>query len=162
MERYRKPVVALAFDLLGDPDEAEDAAQDVFVAVYRSLPSFRREASFFSWLYRITVNVCRRLREKRSRQETVALVEVPDLPTGEADDPWVMLAERERQRQVRAAVASLSPPYREVVVLCHFHDLSYREIAVVLKIPLGTVMSRLSAARAKLQERLQEKLTDEV
>lgn len=162
VERYRKPVLALAFDLLGDPEEAEDAAQEVFVAVYRSLPSFRGEASFFSWLYRITVSVCGRFREKRSRTQVLPLEEASDLPTAEREDPWVVLAKRKRQRQVRAAIASLSPPYREVVILRHFHDLSYREIAAALKIPVGTVMSRLSAARAKLRELLQEEWTDEV
>jgi RNA polymerase sigma-70 factor (ECF subfamily) len=162
VERYRKPVLALAFDLLGDPDDAEDAAQEVFVSVYRSLPLFREEASFFSWLYRITVRVCCRLREKRSRNKVLPLVGESDLRRTGAADPWVMLAEGEKRRQVRAAVASLSPPYREVVVLRHFHDLSYREIATMLKVPVGTVMSRLSAARRKLRDLLEKELTDEL
>lgn len=144
VERYQRLLFSVALRMLGDREEATDAAQDAFVRAYEKLASYDRNHKFFSWLYRILVNEC--LNVRRARRVQVPLD--PDLTA--PDSPLEALETAERRARVQAAVASLPREQREVVVLRHFADLSYRGIADVLELPEQTVKSRLYDARQQL------------
>ena len=154
MQRYQQRVLRLAFHLLGDRAEAEDVAQETFIQLFRTLPTFRGEASLFTWLYRVTVHLCRRRQRQHPPWITRPLAEAGESSAPDSVEAWV--ERRERQQQVRTAVAGLPEKYRLVVILFYFHDLSLREIARLLRIPAGTVKWRLHAARQQLEQRLRE------
>ncbi len=147
--RYRPQVVRTAYGIVGSAVEADDVAQDTFVKAWAKLPDFRRESEFGTWLYRITVNTA--IDAMRRRRFEAPLDEA--MPqTHEA--PEAAALRREEQRRVRAAIQELPPATRATLVLREYEQLSYREIADVLDIPIGTVMSRLNYARQLLKERL--------
>jgi RNA polymerase sigma-70 factor, ECF subfamily len=133
-----------------EPAEVEDLAQDSLVRIWRGSPGFRGGASVSTWACRIAINLgLSSLRARRRRAEQAAPDQEP------AGDP---AAEAERRREaviVRSAVQELPEQLRVVIVLREFEDLSYRDIAELLEIPIGTVMSRLHSARARLRHRLQ-------
>ena len=144
VQRYRDRLLNLAWQLLGDRDEAEDAVQDAFLFAYEHLSQFRGEARLSTWLYRITINACK-MRRRRHRFEPL-----PDdwEPPDEVD--WRSLeAQWWRKRQVDAVLRQLPEPLRLVLILREMHDLRYDEIAAVLDIPVGTVRSRLFEARKR-------------
>jgi RNA polymerase sigma-70 factor (ECF subfamily) len=149
VQAFRPQVLRVAYGVVGSPSEAEDVAQDVFVKVWQRLGSYEIEGAFSSWLYRITVNTA--IDTLRRRRE--------EAPLGEdhlADDPLpeqAMLRQSERE-VVRQAVAALPVNARAALVLREYEQLTYQEIAAVLDIPVGTVMSRLNYARQTLKKRL--------
>ena len=148
-EQYKNLVYRTAFLMLDDPHEAEDALQEVFVLLHRSLAGFDpRRAALSTWLYRITINHC--LNQRRGhRPVSVPLDEV----TAAGEFPGARLAERDAVWQ---AVRVLSDKQRAIVILRYYRELSYAEIASVLEIPLGTVKSRLDLALKTLQKILEE------
>ncbi|MCM3876989.1 MAG: sigma-70 family RNA polymerase sigma factor [Thermoanaerobaculia bacterium] len=156
MEATQSRVVSTAWRLLGSRDLALDAAQDVFLRVFRSLRRFELERDFHAWLYAIVVNVCRDLaRQARRRERTFTRLE-----EGEAEVPrrphLVPLAESdlllsERRARVRAALDALPRKQREALVLRDLEGLTSEEVALVLGTTAGTVRSRVSAARRKLR-----------
>lgn len=156
VDRYKDRVGRLAYQMLNDPDEAEDIAQETFVKLYASLHSFRGEAALFTWLYRVVVNTCHRRASKLRRNSALSLEQTNGAENQQSnmDSPHQEADRKERDRVVRGAVTSLSPKYRATVVLRYFHDLSYREIAEVLRVPIGTVESRLHDARRILKQRI--------
>jgi RNA polymerase sigma-70 factor (ECF subfamily) len=147
--RYQKGLFNVALRMLGNYEDARDATQTAFIKAYQHLDSFNPDQPFFSWIYRIVKNECLNLLRARRPSEPVSL----GLPAGERADP---VETRERQQAVQAALLALSVEYREVVVLRHFTDLSYDEIAATLGIPAKTVKSRLYTARQQLGDRLVE------
>lgn len=144
LRRYRTPIVNLAYQMIGDRDEAEDVAQETFVQAFLHLKRFRGQSGIFTWLYRIAVNACRmRLRKRRA----LPLSEVP--PTaGEGFDERTWLL----KQQVDEVLRQMPEPLREVLILREMHELSYEEIAQVLQIPVGTVRSRLFTARQRFAQ----------
>ncbi|HYC76854.1 MAG TPA: sigma-70 family RNA polymerase sigma factor [Planctomycetota bacterium] len=152
-------VLGVARSVVGRAADAEDVAQVVFYKVYRRLDTFREEASFYTWLYRVTVNAAndrlKQRRRDRSRQEE-EFERMPVAPPSE--DPARQAAKEDLRAQVRAAVQELPPKFRDVVVLREAHDLSCEEVAATLGIPFGTVVSRLFRARAKLKKILEKRL----
>ncbi|GBC94511.1 ECF RNA polymerase sigma-E factor [bacterium HR16] len=142
--RYRSPIVNLAYQLLGDRDEAEDVAQDTFVQAFLHLKRFRGQSSLFTWLYRIAVNACR-MRLRKRRPLPLSDVHRPD-ETGFDEQAWML------KQQVDEVLRRLPQPLREVLILREMHELSYEEIAQVLRIPVGTVRSRLFTARQRFAE----------
>lgn len=141
--------------LAGDPDLADDLTQEVGLRAFASMDQFRGGAGEFTWLYRIAVNVVLRHRE-RGGVETVQLDEpVHDWPAV-GDGPEVAVVSAELAPVVRAALDSLPDALRTVLILQVYEGLKYREIAAVLEIPVGTVMSRLHAARQRLRKELEE------
>lgn len=144
LRRYRLPLVNLAYQLLGDRDEAEDVAQETFVQAFLHLQRFRNKANLFTWLYRIAVNACRmRLRRRRPlplENEPSALDDAMD------EHAWI------RKHRVDEVLRQLPEPLREVLILREIHELGYEEIAQVLGIPIGTVRSRLFAARQRFAQ----------
>lgn len=158
VERYRTRLVALARRMLasgsGIGGDAEDVAQEVFVAAYDKRASYRTGTSFRSWLYRIAVNRC--LDRLRARARYPAPHRMEDLPEPiEPDsDPLHAVLAEEWEARLRQAVAALPPKYRAVFILRHLDDLSYEEIAAATDLPLGTVKTHLFPARAQLRREL--------
>jgi len=148
VERYQRVLFTVAARMLGDEAEAADAAQNAFVRAYDKLQTYDPAHKFFSWLYRILVNECLNVRRARRRFEPLSTA----MPS--ADDPHRAAQASETKAKVRACLAKLSGDYREVIVLRHYADLSYQEIAATLGIPEKTVKSRLYSARQRLSELL--------
>lgn len=162
-------VYGLAHALLGNPQDAEDATQDVFVRVYKALPGYRPErASLRTWLTQIVVNACRthRRREFWRRRTTVsAEAAAPDL-AGLVDPsvwgaPESQALQAELRRSMGAVLATLGPDHRMALVLHYYVDLPCPEIARLLGCSLGTVYSRLHYARRRVQAQLEARLPGE-
>jgi RNA polymerase sigma-70 factor, ECF subfamily len=152
LDRYERRIYNLALRMLGDAAEAEDAAQDVFVEVHRSLPRFQEKSSLDTWIHRIAVNVCLQRRRKR-KLPTVGLSET-DLTTRPDEEPLHAAVNGELRAVLIGAVGMLPDPQREVVLLHGMQGLSYSEVAAVLDCPVGTVKSRLSTAFKRLRQLL--------
>ena len=154
--RYRARVTALARRMLtaSGAEEAEDVAQETFVAAFAGRGGFRRGEPFRPWLYRIAVNRCLdRLRAQTRRPAPLDIHAVPEPASADAD-PLNALLNGEGQRRLSDAVAALPPRMRAVFVLRFLDDLSYTEIASATSLPLGTVKTHLSRARALLRTAL--------
>ncbi len=145
--RYERPIFNVALRMLRDREEARDATQNAFVKAWQHLDQFDRSRRFFSWLYRIAVNES--LNRATRRRKTEVLDETLEART---DGPEAQAARSEQARLVERAVEQLSDTYREVIVLRHWLDLSYDEIAEALHVPAKTVKSRLFSARVRLAE----------
>ncbi len=157
VEKYRQRVWRLAYQVLRDREEAWDCAQEAFVRAFQSLSRFRGQSAFYTWLFRITVNVATdRHRSRGARARAFGPERVPEEewartaadPTGRPDDAALDAQRRERIRQ---ALDSLPLKARTIIMLSDIEGLSYREIAQILNCPIGTVMSRLHNARRRLR-----------
>jgi len=154
-DRYRDRVYNLIFYSMGDELGAEDVLQIVFVKVYRGLPRFRFEASFATWIYRITINECLNQQRGRGAQHIpfeALLGSDEELNLGAAAD--LQHAEGERREIIHRAIMELSPKLRAVVALKYLEGFTYQEIASVLECSAGTVASRLNRALGELEARL--------
>jgi len=152
---YYPYVRRLALSILDDPDEAEDAAQEAFIAASRALAAFRGQSEVKTWLTRIAVNVCRgRLRKRKARQVLTAALHSLHLAGPAQPSPETLALQREADRQLWQAVDALDEKHRLVVLLRYVHELSAAEIAAALEISEGTVHSRLFYARRRLQQGL--------
>jgi RNA polymerase sigma-70 factor (ECF subfamily) len=152
VERHYRTVLNVGFRAFGSEAAAEDCAQDVFIKVHKRLRSYRADTPFIHWLHRVAANtVTDALRRRRTDLSLESLVhEAP----AESDDPADAAARQEQRMAVRQAMAGLPSRLRDAIVLQVFHELSYQEIAQVLGIPIGTVMSRLHNAKRLLRDRL--------
>lgn len=151
MTRYRQRAYGIALSLTGNHDDAMDAMQKAFIRVHDSLGRFRLEEPFFPWLYRIVRNTAlnQRRDEKRHRGE------VPLEWVHQADgrpDPLEETVVGQLKEKLWNGIQELPAEMREVFVLYHFQGMKYREIAATCGVPLGTVMSRLHAARLRLRK----------
>lgn len=146
VERESRPVIAVCRRILGDPIEAQDSAQDAFAQAYRALATFRGDGPFGAWLRRIAVRVS--IARLAARREVIRLdgetVDPRAAMLKARDDPEAHALDVEYRAAIRAAVATLPVPQREVVLLRFYGDLSLEEIAQVTRHPIGTVKSRLS------------------
>ena len=153
-EQYKNLVYKTAYLMLGETTEAEDALQEIFVQVYKSLSTFDpSRAAFTTWLYRITFNYCLNHR-RRKRPLTMPLEDIS--PALHNEFPGTQLADEEVLQQ---AIGKLTDRQRAVVVLRYFWDLPYAEVAQILDIPLGTVKSRIDLALKTLRKVLDESET---
>jgi RNA polymerase sigma-70 factor (ECF subfamily) len=161
VEQSKVKVFGLAYNLTGNRHDAEDLSQDVFVKAYRSLPKFRGDAKWSTWLYRITVNTCM----DRGRLSANKATEVPyergndDPPNGMDCDRSSIAPDRKAessmiQQHIETALQALSGQERAVFVLRHYHDFSLKQIAQTLEIAEGTVKSYLFRAIQQLQQEL--------
>lgn len=154
VRRYGKRVYHSAYSFLRNVDDASDIVQEVFLRAYRSLGTFDPRRALFPWLYRITRNLCiNRVRKSSNREATI-----PDenMLKADSEDPLSLVVREEQQRDLAAAVERLPEKHRQIIVLKHFQDCSYAEMAEILDVPIGTVMSRLYNARTKLRDMLSE------
>lgn len=163
VEKYRQRVWRLAYNILRDREEAWDVAQEAFIRAYQALPSFRGQSAFYTWLYRIVMNLAAdRARARGARGRAFGTERVPEedwdrvLPDQNPGDeaPDAAAARREQRRKIEQALDTLPEHHRRIVVLSDLEGLSYREIADTLEVPMGTVMSRLHNARKRLRDAL--------
>ncbi len=161
---YEKKIFNLIFRILGDYDEAADLTQETFISAFRAWDRFRGESRVYTWLYQIALNHCRnRLRQRgRSRAIQVESLDQALDPEGSAREipdesqaPHIVLEQKELNERILAAVQSLPPDYREIVILREMKGLSYNEIVEVTGISLDNVKTRLSRARAMLRRKLE-------
>jgi RNA polymerase sigma-70 factor (ECF subfamily) len=155
VRRYRNDVFALSFHYLRDREEAWDIAQEVFIKAHRALARFRGDASFKTWLLRITANRCKDFFKKR-RLQTVSFDEAigSENHRSPALDPERNFEVAELGRAIQTALDSLPEKHRTAFVLREFEGLSYENMASVMGCSMGTVMSRLHHARKKMQQAL--------
>jgi RNA polymerase sigma-70 factor (ECF subfamily) len=157
VEKYRQRVWRLAYQVLHDREEAWDVAQEAFVRAFHSLPSFRGQSAFYTWLFRITVNVATDRHRQRGAQarafgpERVTEEEWTRTAPDPGRGPDQEAARAEQRERIRRALDALPPKARTIIMLSDVEGLSYREIAEVLNCPIGTVMSRLHNARKRLK-----------
>jgi RNA polymerase sigma-70 factor (ECF subfamily) len=163
--RYKDRVFSLCFRFLGDYQEAENCAQDVFLKIYRSLKNFRFESSFYTWLYRTAVNTCKnRLKsaEYRNLKRHISIKNPEEgdknsryaEPSDERKDPLAEIERKERVSLIQEAIDSLPAEHKGVIVLRDIEGLSYREIINITGYGLGTLKSKLARARAGLRQKL--------
>ena len=146
--KYRTKIFNLIYGVVGNETDAWDLAQEGFLKAWRSIHRFQGRSSFYTWLYRITINVTVDSLRRRCHHVEVELDDaIPSLLPG----PGVNYERAEIREQVYAALAKLTPEQRAVIVLKEIEDLQYHEIAEILGISVGTVMSRLFYGRKKLQ-----------
>jgi len=152
---YYPYIRRLAFSILDDPHDAEDAAQESFVAAHRSLLGFRDEADPKTWLTAIAVNVCRgRLRKRKVRHTLMAALKSLHLIRHSTSTPEQSAIQNEVDRSIWKAVDTLDDKHRIPVILRYVHELNVPEIARILHLRQGTVHSRLHYARRKLHSQL--------
>lgn len=158
VSRYQARLYNSALRLVPTPEDAADVVQDSFLSAYQALHTFKGDAEFFTWLYRIAFNTAISL--KRKKRPSVSLESYardtgldPDDPS-EYVKPSAALERTEDERHLHDAIARLSPEHRDVLVLKDLDGMKYEEIAVVLGVPIGTIRSRLHRARLELRDLL--------
>jgi RNA polymerase sigma-70 factor, ECF subfamily len=158
--RYKQKAFRVAYRLLGNEADALDAVEDAFVKLITAAGSFRGEASAKTWFYRILVNTALDVRRKRRGHASLDALEEgeeghSDVVVSREEDPEAAVERSEMGQKIREAIEKLDDKHREVFVLAAVEGLSYKEMADVLGISIGTVMSRLFYARKYLQKSLQ-------
>lgn len=152
VDRYQRVIFNLALRMTGNWEDARELTQDVFVRTWRGLHGFDPRLRFFSWIYRIAIHACLNFRRRSGRQETLA-GEVESKEAG----PEQQVEALEVETKIHEALDRLPPGDRQLLVLRHFLDRSYEEIAEVLRVPAKTVKSRLYAARQRLRGELEQR-----
>jgi RNA polymerase sigma-70 factor (ECF subfamily) len=153
VRRHQGAVYGMALRFTGNPTDAEDVAQEVFLTAFRGLVGYKEEAKFSTWLYRVAFNKCADWLRKKGRRRAVSLDDAREIADGRVDLEGGLVEETDRER-VRRALDGLDERYRSVVVLLYYQRLSYEQIAEVLGVPVKTVETRLYRARRMLRERL--------
>jgi RNA polymerase sigma-70 factor (ECF subfamily) len=164
VEKYQNRVYALVYGMVRNREDARDLTQDAFVKAYNNLETFRLESSFYTWLYRIAMNLAIDFIRKRQRQGTTSFDEtIASREDGggvseihHADDPRRTLERKRLYERIMDSLDKLPADQKQVILLRELEGLSYKEISDIMDIPEGTVMSRLFYARKKLQKLLAE------
>ncbi len=157
VERYQRRVYGIAYGMVSNPDDALDVSQEAFVRVFRYLGSFQGSSSFYTWLYRIVVNLCVDHLRHRSNETAVDYDDSLEHPADAApqpslrSDPHRALGDKELGERIQEAMARLSPIHRAVLTLREIEGMSYQDMAKVMGCSLGTIMSRLFLARRRMQ-----------
>ena len=148
---YRDQVFRLALRMCGNEADADEVAQEAFLSAWKALPNFRGDSQFSTWLYQLTTHAAIDLMRREKRQ--IAAEDITEVSAPDPGPSPQQQAERSETRQaVRDAMGQLSPEYRQIVVLRFLEDLSYEEIGAALKLPSGTVKSRLNRAKSQLKD----------
>jgi len=163
VNRYESTIMNMAYRLLGNRSDASDVCQEVFVLLLRKLGSFRGEAKFSTWLYRVSLNAChdhaRRMKRHISLSESPG-EDLPEmeqrLPDSRIDLPEISVERAELQETVQECISRLPYKFKEVIYLHDIRGYNYKEVAEILDISLGTVKSRLNRARNRLAKELQD------
>lgn len=160
VERYQSRVYGFVRHMVREQEEAEDVAQEVFIKAFQNIERFDGRAAFATWLFKIAANLCiDRARRKDRRPEVVNLTygdsgPAEHEPPDSKFDPHIAAIANEMEKEIEAAIQSLSEKLRSVLLLHDLEGLSYEEIAGAVGVPVGTVKSRLFLARAHLQSAL--------
>lgn len=166
VQRYQRRIYGVAFAMLHHRENARDITQETFIRVYQNLASFQGVSSFYTWLYRITINLCLDHLRKKSRQHEKSFEEEGHsagseeamaagiLPQPLGLNPRDELLRKELRQQIEKAMARLSPNHRAVLLLREVEGLSYEEMAEIMQCSTGTIMSRLFNARRQMQRLL--------
>lgn len=163
VERYQERIFNTLVRVLGSRDDARDVTQDAFVQALVKLESFRGDAQFYTWLYRIAMNLA--LSQRRRRKPTESLDAVKEHlgaePTVQQPTAAQQLIQRERAEQLQTALLQLSDEHRQILVLREMEGFDYVAIGEILEMPVGTVRSRLFRARLQLKQKLETIMPDE-
>ncbi len=159
VHRWERHIYGLTLRMLGHSEDARDATQETFISAYTNLKSFRGDAKFSSWLYRIALNVCHSRLRRRSRRPDASLEEQfeevgfePQSPRAGADEE---LLGEQVSAQVRKALGAIPAEMRQVIVMKEYQDLKFHEIAEILDIPVSTVKTRMYTGLRELRKRLE-------
>ncbi|NIA29882.1 MAG: sigma-70 family RNA polymerase sigma factor [Actinobacteria bacterium] len=161
VHRYKDQLLNFAYRFLGNTEEAEDVVQETFLRLYRKKHAYRQIAKFSTWIYTITGNLAKTELRKRKRRKLVSIsdmgfeekeYEIEDLRANTERDADEFL----KEKIIQKAIDELPTGFRQVIVLRDIQELSYEEVGKILKIPLGTVKSRVNRARLKLQAKLKD------
>ena len=162
VERYKKKIYYIAYDITGDHNDAEDVSQEVFIKVFRSLKTFRRNAKISSWLYQISVNASIDLLRKKSSKPEKSMDDIERADIQEslpgsgtrAQNPERSAEDFLMQKHISQALQKVSPKERSVFVMRHYNELKIREIAEILKVSQGTVKALFYRATRRLRKEL--------
>lgn len=167
VSRWERPIYALAYRTLGREEEARDVVQDAFLRAFRGLKGFKGEAKFSSWLYRITLNLCRDWIRRERRAPMVQVPETDDsmdlaeqMPSQD-ESVEELVARREMSQAVSLAMAELPEEQRTAIMLKEYQGLTFQEIAELLDCPLSTVKTRLYQGLSVLRRRLERRQSEE-
>lgn len=157
---YKQKAYYVALGFVGNHEDALDLSQDAFVKAFKAIKTFDLNSPFFPWFYKIIKNHCLNYIKKNQRVRNDSLEELEEETFAQFEDdkptPRDMYEESETRINLWRAIDRLKPDFREIIIMKHFHNLSYKEIAEALNIPIGTVMSRLFNARQELRELMKE------
>lgn len=156
VERYKMPLYKVLYRMVRNRDDTEDLVEEAFIKAYRAISRFDLKRSFYAWICRIAVNNAINFikKERRGQVQSIGMVEYR--LTAEKGNPVKMTREKILKERISAAIAKLPEEYRMILVLRVDEEYSYEEISDMLKIPKGTVMSRLARARQKLKKLFNE------
>lgn len=163
IDNYQSKVINISYGMLSNQEDAYDVSQEVFIKIYKSIDKFQGNSSLSTWIYRITMNMCKDFLRKRGRAVVYSLNDVigdTDKERDIKDDsltPEEVTEQNEVQQAVRDAINALKEEYKQVISLYDLEGLSYEEVAYSLDCPIGTVKSRLNRARAALRKKLSDK-----
>lgn len=159
---YEKKVFSTIYYMVKNDNEVEDIAQEVFIKIYKNLSNFKEESSLYTWIYRITVNVC--IDELKKRKKVVYLDEKIDTKDGEVElqlpddskSPTDIAEDNDLKDRLEKCIRKLPESQRMMIILRDIKGFTYMEIAEIMKMNLGTVKSKINRARASLKELLEE------
>ncbi len=155
VEQHYTKIYNIALGIMGNPHDAEDAAQNVLIKIYRAVGDFKFQSKFSTWIYRITANVCTDELRKRKRQRAISTDELTeDVLGADLATPEAHALSREAVSDLRCAINSLKDEHKKVIVLRDINGFSYEEIAGITNCSVGTVKSRISRARSALKDTL--------
>jgi RNA polymerase sigma-70 factor (ECF subfamily) len=167
VSRWERPIYALAYRTLGREEDARDVVQEAFLRAFRGLRGFKGEAKFSSWLYRITLNLCRDWIRKERRAPIVQVpegsdpIDLADSQASPVESVEELVARREMSHAVSKAMAELPDEQRTAIMLKEYHGLTFQEIAEMLDCPLSTVKTRLYQGLSVLRRRLERRQAEE-
>lgn len=162
VKRWETPLLNYCYRLVNDIALAEDLRQEVFLRIYRSAKTFRATAKFSTWMYRIATNLCINTLAKPGHRKEIPMDTDLELGHEDFDDrlidpsdtPDVVVIKKELESRVHSALTCLPQNLRVVVIMRHYHDMKFREIAEVLECPISTAKSRLAAGMTRLSQML--------
>ncbi len=160
IKKYQKFAYNIALNYLKNIDEAEDATQEALIKAFKYLKNFHMESKFSTWLYRIVINTCKDELRKKSKENNIISLNANDTYEDEIEDlsyePLKTIENKELSNGLKEAINQLKIKYKEVIILCDVNDISYNEISDILKIPVGTVRSRINRGRKMLRKIINE------
>lgn len=174
VQLYEARVFRLLLRMLGRRDEAEDMAQEVFVQVFKAIGNFRGDSKLSTWIYRVSINLCKNRMKYLSRRhsegedelepvaERATLDEAKGVTFGDVAQPDRLVEGYQAERVIQICIAELEPDFREVLILRDLEDLSYEEMSEITGLPDGTVKSRLHRARGMLKASVERRMGDKI